>query len=480
LLRNGSGPAIALALLASGCFTDPVNMPPNARIDELTVPSPAYIGQPVTYSATVSDPDGDRLQPLGWGVQPGVPCPAELDVPAKWPASWLPSDVSGDGHSFTVTADNTGANYCLWLKVTDVNGAATLDARQGIPDDRAPTAVLTLASPADQARFPMGTMFELSGAQSSDPDPGDAGMLTYSWKLKSAPSSAAALGPCTPPSMETACLVATTEGDYDVELRVDDNRGEESIVDKILHVEQGPAPVAKLDFVSASPHAEGPPYALGSQIEVTCKYSTPGVPGGPSPTCDWSDFVPPPGSKATILPCMDPNDGMAECFVADLPGPYHVGLLVTDANGKSQPVDDSYAVADHQPPCIEHTTPALPPPAVGNGPAPFTVVSMPTDFVVDQVWDDFDPDPPNLQWFVEAPGSDTFAPRGGFPSFPFNPAAFSFGDIVRVRLEIQDRDTVRGAQEFLACGNADVCSAPNKVHTDACLQRVTWTVHVLP
>jgi hypothetical protein len=40
---------------------------------------------------------------------------------------------------------------------------------------------------------------------------------------------------------------------------------------------------------------------------------------------------------------------------------------------------------------------------------------------------------------------------------------------------------MRAEREFLACGDdAGVCTATSLIHPEACFQRVTWTVHILP
>jgi hypothetical protein len=103
-----------------------------------------------------------------------------------------------------------------------------------------------------------------------------------------------------------------------------------------------------------------------------------------------------------------------------------------------------------------------------------------TLFNVDEIDDDLDPFPgvDDINWFISVNGSDFALVQKDFPSFQLG-AGFTFADVVRVRLEIHDRRTDRSSSEFLAC-DKDVCSLPSLIHPDACIQRVTWTVHILP
>jgi hypothetical protein len=470
LLRNWSGFASAVVFLFAGCFTDPINMSPTVRIDAPLDPihraplDPIPRGLPVTYTATVSDPDSDSVS-LQWERVAGAPCPQDFDAQPSWPTSgWNP------GQELDLPAKDTTSNFCVWVKATDRYGASAVDARTGDPQDQAPVAVLELVAPPNGPSFPAGTMFTLSAEKSTDPDPGDTQHLSFSWTLKSSPSQTAALLPCAGNVSDAVrCLAADAAGDYQVEVRVVDDAPStmDAIVDKTLHVLPGQLPVAAIDLVD--PAGVGP-YPLGHELRVSAAHST------GANTYTWG-LEPPAGSALTgTTACDGDTSTQTQCFVADVPGTYRVKLTAHNETGDGQPVTASYVVAPDQPPCLDHTTPDLAQP-----------VTTADDFVVDLVSDDLNPFPAaamgmgaGMQWFLSE-GSGPFMPvEKDFPSFSFNPAAFSFGDVVRVRLEIQDRDTERSATEFLACGDADVCSAPSLIHPDACIQRVTWTVNILP
>jgi hypothetical protein len=239
----------------------------------------------------------------------------------------------------------------------------------------------------------------------------------------------------------------------------------ESIVEKTLHVLLGQLPTAALDVVA--PLGSGP-YPLGSTFRVSGTRSTGVDPTVPLPYV-WK-LEPPPTSLAALADCDGKGDMRVRCFVADVPGTYRVTLNVTNQTGQSPPVSATYVVAMDQPPCLDQATPEV-----------ATTVTTMTSFMVSGVSDDLDPYPgtASLQWFVSEAGGPFVLREKDFPSFPL-PQVYSFGDAVRVRLEIRDRDIERSAKAFLACGDADVCTQPNAIHSGTCFQRVTWTVHILP
>jgi len=450
---------VAAACLSAGCYTGPINMPPTVRIDPPS--EPIFRGQPLTYTATASDPDSDPLQPLLW-VKTAGQCPNGFDEPRTWPTTgWTAGDQR---NQLVLQGTDTRAPFCVWVKATDQYGAATVDARTGDPQDRAPVAMLDLVTPPNASSYRAHTMFTLSAAKSFDPDVGD--VIQFEWSLKSSPSQTAALVVCGSPATDAVrCLTADAAGDYQVEVRIFDDSMKDSIVEKTLRVLPGQLPAAELALIA--PAGAGP-YALGSTFRVSGARSTgldPMTPG-----YDWAALEAAPGSTASLGDCDGKGALDARCFVADVPGTYRVTLRVHNDAGQSPPVSATYTVAADQPPCIDMTAPAL-----GE-----TVTTM-TSFTVNAVSDDLDPYPgtAGMQWLVSEGGGPFALREKDFPSFPL-PLVYSFVDVVRVRLEIHDRDTDRSAKAFLACGDADVCTQPSLIHPAACFQRVTWTVRFLP
>jgi hypothetical protein len=455
LLSHRLGFAIAVAALGAGCFTEPVNMSPSVRLHQ-DPPAPVFRGTPITYSATASDPDGDSYH-LEWTQTDGN-CPDDFDLPSSWPTDKWRTDPN-----IQVTPQDT-APFCVWVKAVDRYGAAAVDASTTNPQDNAPVAMLVLTSPDNAPSFPARTHFVLSAQGSSDVDVGDT--LSFTWTLKSSPSPTAMLIPCggAPPGA-IQCLDADAAGDYEVEVTVADDAtpSQMSSVEKTLRVLPGMLPVGAIDLIQ--PAGAGP-YPLGNPMRVSAAHAT-GLDA--MSTRKWTLDAP----KGSLLTEMGSCDGDAtdetRCFVPDVPGDYHVTLVVHNDTGDSAPVVVSYSVAPDQPPCLARTTPD------------FTVpVTTMTTFNVDEIDDDRDPFPgaQDMNWLVSVNGGDFVLMQKDFPSFPLG-SGFSFADVVRVRLEIRDRDTERSAKEFLAC-DKDVCSAPSLIHPDACIQRVTWTVHILP
>jgi hypothetical protein len=464
LLRKGFGSAVVVACFWGGCYTDPINMRPTVRIDAPL--EPISWGVPVTYKATASDPDGDPLRPLQWVLQAAeLGCPNDFDAPGNWPTT-----VWSEGKDLTLFSKDTKARFCVWVKAIDAYGAASVDARTGDPQDHSPVAVIELVDPPNAASFAAHTTFRLSAETSTDPDMVAGDSLTPTWTLLDPlPTPTAKLVECSAMSNPfVRCLTADVPGDYQVQLSVSDDSMMESIVERTLRVQPGQLPTAEIDLVS--PTGSGP-YPLGSELRVSGMHST-GAIGD-----DWQALEPPMGSTAVLGDCAVNQSMDARCFVADKAGSYRVTLKVHNETGDSAPVSATYVVAPDQPPCLDNTTPDL----------GVTMTSM-TTFTVNVVSDDFDPIPAapdmsttTVQWFTKTANDSSFALAAkGFPNFSLTSFNLSFGDVVRVRLEIGDRDTDRSAKAFLACGDADTCSLPSLIHPDTCLQRVTWTVHILP
>jgi hypothetical protein len=450
------GLAVAAAYLWTGCYTGPINMRPTVSIH--APPDPIFRGLPLTYTATASDPDGDTVT-LEW-VETAGACPSGFDQPSAWPTTgWTPGD------RLVVQGKDSESPFCVWVEARDPYGAATVDAHTGDPQDRAPVAVLELAMPPNAPSYPAHTMFVLSAEKSTDPDPGD--VIQFKWMLKSAPTPNPQFGPCAPPSTDAVrCLTADAGGDYQVELRVVDDSMKESIVEKTLHVLPGQLPTAALDLVSPPGTV---PYPLGSTFQVSGSGST-GADGPMLPLEYRWTLDAAPTSLAALADCDGKGDMSVRCFVADVPGTYHVTLIVQNQTGQSPAVSATYIVAADQPPCLDQAMPDV-----------ATTVTTMTSFTVSGVSDDLDPYPgtASMQWFVSESGGPFVLREKDFPSFQL-PQVYSVGDVVRVRLEISDRDTERSAKAFLACGDADVCTQPSAIHPGTCFQRVTWTVHILP
>jgi hypothetical protein len=443
--------AVAVALACAGCFTDPINMSPTVAIDPI---DPPFRGDPITFTATTSDPDGDTPT-LDWNRVDG-PCPRAFHARSTWPTT--PWHLGPD---FAVSAQDTVGPFCVWARATDSAGAAVVDVRDVSPRNHPPVVKLTLDSPADAPSFQPHTMFILS-ASATDAD-GD--MLNFSWAIEDEPvGSTPTLDSCQSGSQTIQCLTIDQPGDYTVSVTVDDGQMDPVTVEKTLHVAPGALPVAVIDL--ESPEGLGP-YPLGSVLRVSGARSSG---GDPDLTYMWK-LQAPHGSTLAFGDCEGSGQD-TQCVVASVPGNYSVGLVVKNSADESQQATANFMVAPDQPPCIESTSPDF-----GQS------LTTADEFLVGSISDDLDGFPGNaiMQWF-EAVDDGPFAlVQNGFARHPFDRAQYELGAVVHVRLEVRDRNTKRGDDEFLACGKtAPTCSMPSLIHPDTCLQRVTWTEHILP
>jgi hypothetical protein len=462
LLRYRLGFALAAALLGAGCFSDPVNMSPTVRIDKLT--TPILRGESAMFQAVPSDPDGDGLR---------VEMTNTPDLCGDVP----PSDQFQPVSTLSVPARD---KFCVWARVTDTYQAVTIANLNVVSQDRPPLAALDFDPPSSAVSFPVKTLLVLSAMGSSDPDIGDT--LHFDWALTpKAPMADFQFGPCADKNSDAfRCLTAKTTGAYDVVVTVSDDAGLKTTAAKEILVLPGTLPTAVIDLVG--PTGIGP-FPLGSTFRVSGARSIVG--DGSTLSYAWTLTGPPitmgpTGPRPTVLPTMkcDGDDTQqSQCFVADMSGSYSPTLTVTNASGDSQPVTAGpFTVAPDQPPCLDQTTPPL-----------TASMTTSTSFSVGSVSDDLDPFPgvENMQWFQSTGYTVNGVFQGG-PFVPmtkdfsmFNVTGATFGQTVRVRLEIHDRNVDRTATEFQACGDADVCAVPSLIHPDTCIQRMTWTVQIL-
>jgi hypothetical protein len=323
---------LAATCLGAGCFTGPINMKPEVRIDPLL--APFLPGTTVTYTATARDPDGDTISLVQWN-RTQAPCINRyIDDPGNWPPTgWSTGDPK---NNLVLSGADTGSPFCVWAKVTDSHGAASVDVLPSGPGDQPPTVHLELVSPAESPAYPPGTQFVLTGQHSMDPDTAFSDHLRFSWTLEAGPPITGLMS-CGDASMQ--CLVAPVPGNYAVRLRVTDDAGLFDTARMMFKVVQGPQPVARIDLVAPS---ASPRYALGTRFEVTAKHSTFDS-TIITPQIQWQ-IESPATSSVNLEGCNDPDDTAAQCFVAAVPGVYIVKLVITDAGGSSVPAIAKYEV----------------------------------------------------------------------------------------------------------------------------------------
>jgi hypothetical protein len=183
--------------------------------------------------------------------------------------------------------------------------------------------------------------------------------------------------------------------------------------------------------------------------------------------------------------CLDPMQlGKRERgirFTPDLVGEWQVRVIATDPlgllEGSTEVIETVVVVAD-QLPCLGVVSPQ--PPASSN----LLPITDPTLFQVHQVLDAIDPFPTNLgdsilgqssfHWSLEINGGAraVLATETG-NSVALDPASFTPGDVVELRVEIADRNSPFP----LTCDPAEPTCLLDPTQV-TCLQRQTWKVEV--
>jgi len=201
----------------------------------------------------------------------------------------------------------------------------------------------------------------------------------------------------------------------------------------------------------------------------------------PTPVCPLlpGAVCPPPDDDTKL------QDGIR--FTPDVIGEWQVRVTARDplAHADTGSTDgvttlsETIVVVVDQLPCLGVVSPAAPPP---DSQLP---ISEATLFQVHQIVDAIDPFPTNVtdpilgqsqfHWSmkVNAGGRQNLPTETG-NSLAFDPAAFTPGDIVELRVEIEDR----GSPFPLTCDPNDATCQLDPTLVPACLQRQTWKVVV--
>jgi hypothetical protein len=220
-------------------------------------------------------------------------------------------------------------------------------------------------------------------------------------------------------------------------------------------------------------------YPVGGPIDLIAKYADPDD-ALAAISLAWT-VVEPSVTTAPVPLSNERYDAthmlVKQRLVPMVAGEWDVEVTATDPQGAHHdPAHLSFSVAPDHPPCLAQLSPSVP-----AGPA--LPVSVPTLFRVLQVDDDLDAYPAvssdplygesAFAWSIRPAGAaaQTLVPGATGAAFAFDPAAFTPGDIVEIRVEAFDHlNTQVGCpDDQLTCA---VTGEPS------CVQRQTWRVEI--
>lgn len=277
---------------------EPVNNAPVAVIN--TSDTTVERGESIDVDGYDSyDPDGDDLTYI-WDINPS----------SGWSGS-----LSGAGGG-TITIEESG-EYEITLIVTD-GELGDVDEETVGALNSPPTAILDVPSSVFQ-----GGTVELDGSDSFDPDGDD---LDYDWEISPSTGWSGSL------TGETPEITFSEEGEYTIELEVDDGEEVDS-TSATINVTNSP-PEAVIDIPSY--------IEQGIDIEIESDSSDPDERYGDKLTLDWTlKFINEDGTKTNVTPGVEikgeDQDLTKESnqVYFDKFGNYELTLYVEDSWGKS-------------------------------------------------------------------------------------------------------------------------------------------------
>jgi len=167
----------------------------------------------------------------------------------------------------------------------------------------------------------------------------------------------------------------------------------------------------------------------------------------------------------------------AKKFTPSAVGDWEIRVSATDPLAKTTTKSLPITVVPPPPPCLAQFQPIVP---TGGAKLPIT---EPTLFRVPVVVDDLDVYPPQpgdpalgvtrFEWLFKGPSASTHTVVNGATanSFALDPATFTPGDVVEVRVQIYDRQNTP-----IVCPDGDpTCST---ISQPTCIQRQTWQVEI--
>lgn len=237
--------------------------------------------------------------------------------------------------------------------------------------------------------------------------------------------------------------------------------------------DEGPTLVASKAFHNA--------YVVGVPVNIFAAVGDPDDGIDPPPALTWTVFSPANQPTYTLddipnVPADPAHPELAQfgkVLVPQGPGSWDVQVVATDVLGMTAMQDVPIDVSADRAPCLQQLAPIVPPSGQTYP------LDQATQFQVLVVDDDLDVYPPSgdpitgvttFSWTVLPPGGTSRIPVSTTNHALLDPASYAPGDIVEVRVDINDR----AKWNLASCGDQPTCS----VTGDSCLQRQTWRVEV--
>lgn len=278
----------AAAALSCGGSTEP-NLPPTVTITGPAAGASFFVGDPVTFTGSGSDPETGPLtgSRLSWS--------SSLDGSLGTGASLVTSGLSAGAHVVTLTATDAGG----------ASGAAQVSVQLVVNQP----PVVTIASPADGAEFVEGTPVPISGS-ATDPEDGSVPGSRLAWSS----SLDGALG--------GGADVSTSDlsvGVHEITLTATDGRGLAGSSSVEVTVVENGAPSATI-----SEPADGSEFLQGADVTFTGAGTDPEEGALTGASLSWSSSL--DGALGTGTSVTESHLSM---------GDHVVTLTATDAQGRT-------------------------------------------------------------------------------------------------------------------------------------------------
>lgn len=335
------------------------------------------------------------------------------------------------------------------------------------PVNTRPVAAITVVTPLPHYRGLAVTVNAL-GSSDADGDP-----LSYAWTARHCPTpTTCAPAPLATSSQAVLQFTIAEKLPVQVELVVTDSHGASSSTTMPITPTNLAPEISALQLQGTE--APGGGYTLGRTLTL--------VAAGADLDDDnatWSWILDPPAGG--IVPVDE--DGVADEFYVFRPGTigqWQALVRLRDDEGAEDTRMLLFAVVEDQPPCIEATDP----PAIAGARYILPREDGPRRLSVETVFDDLDPYPfpggssddelgvTHFRWWIAGPGAT--APFAEIPGHDLHdlvvdPAGWAPGDLLGVRVEVQDRQS-----RATCAADQPTCS----LQGNSCLQRVTWSLEI--